>query len=241
MLDNFELGGEQFALAIFSPDATTTGLYERGVQCIEGAGLRILDGLWVRLPPSLTNTLYRANRAKGRTHFDDLVDLLFSLDWSLALRIGPNPAGSMKAETLHQRLKDLKGPSDPSRQQPGQIRKELGAENRLLNYVHTSDSYRDSLREFSVVASGESLRAFEAGRVVEPASLLRRKSILLEDVQGRFRSSVDRNARGALPVALEASHYNSQDAECAIKWLRSKMAVDIWDQLILFSNAVEAR
>jgi nucleoside diphosphate kinase len=231
-----------FALALFSPDATTTGLYRKGIHCIEASGLYILDGVWARLSHVQANELYARNRLKGYTAFDELVDTLFSLDWSLALRV--SSLEPIDGATLHQRLKTLKGPSDPAKQSAGQIRKELGAESRLMNFVHTSDSTADSRREVSLVLSGDFVRATDqCGNIVEPRDLSYRSSVCLADSQRRLLDALGPDGLTATsPTALLSSLYSAQEARDAIEWLTSVgIKVDVWDKLILYSNSAEAR
>lgn len=231
-----------FALVLFSPDATTTGLYRRGIDCIEASGLFVLDAVWVRLSQFQVNELYAENRLKGHSEFDDLVDTLFTLDWCLALKVCSR--ATIDGATLHRLLKILKGPSEPAKQAVGQIRKELGAENRLMNFVHTSDSTADSQREFALVVSGDFVRATDqCGNIVEPRDLNHRSSVRLEDRQRQLLDALGANRLSVFsPTALLSCSYSAQEAREAINWLNSLgCKVDAWDHLILYSNSVEAR
>ncbi|MGO8600876.1 nucleoside-diphosphate kinase [Rhizobium ruizarguesonis] len=57
------------------------------------------------------------------------------------------------------RLQRLKGSTMPAQREPGQIRFELGPDNRLLNFVHAADEPADVLRELGLLFDRPARRA----------------------------------------------------------------------------------
>ena len=52
------------------------------------------------------------------------------------------------------KIRDVLGPTDPSKAPPGSIRREFGS-NITVNAAHASDSVENAKREFAIVKPGE--------------------------------------------------------------------------------------
>jgi len=52
------------------------------------------------------------------------------------------------------KIRDVLGPTDPSKAPPGSIRREFGS-TIMVNAAHASDSAENAKREFSIVKPGE--------------------------------------------------------------------------------------
>ena len=52
------------------------------------------------------------------------------------------------------KIRTIIGPTDPSKAQPGSVRKEIGS-NIMVNAIHASDSMENALREMAIVRVGE--------------------------------------------------------------------------------------
>jgi nucleoside diphosphate kinase len=52
------------------------------------------------------------------------------------------------------KVRDVLGPTDPSKAPPGSIRREFGS-NITVNAAHASDSVENARREFAIVNIGE--------------------------------------------------------------------------------------
>jgi len=52
------------------------------------------------------------------------------------------------------KVRDVLGPTDPSKAPPGSIRREFGS-NITVNAAHASDSVQNAQREFAIVDVGE--------------------------------------------------------------------------------------
>lgn len=60
------------------------------------------------------------------------------------------------------RLTSWKGPSNPERRRPGQLRSRIPIQNRLLSRVHTSDEPADVVRELGIFLARDELRRLAA-------------------------------------------------------------------------------
>jgi hypothetical protein len=81
-----------------------------------------------------------------------VVDVLLSATDSLFVLLHDKTSAHISAAM---RLKQLKGPCEPTRRVPGQLRYELGVRNTLLNYIHTADDPADIVRSFGVYFSSD--------------------------------------------------------------------------------------
>lgn len=137
---------------LFSPDATTTGRHRRALGHLRLHGLVSTALRWTRVGEETVERLYAANRqAPGTDHASALVDELFALDYSLAAEVRAAGDGEMDVPGL---LKRIKGASDPDRGRPGELRVVLGAESKILNFVHASDTPEEAVREGSLFFDG---------------------------------------------------------------------------------------
>ncbi|GAA0960665.1 AfsA-related hotdog domain-containing protein [Actinocorallia libanotica] len=84
----------------------------------------------------------------------DLVDALVRAGGSLLL-VARLPEAPIPA-TL--RLSGLKGPADPARREPWQLRHRLDDDDLLVDFVHTADEPADLVREFGVLLDGRDRR-----------------------------------------------------------------------------------
>jgi len=189
---------------LFSPDATTTGAFRIAHQIIDEAGWSFVRFRWLRLDPGGVALLYAKNRAtRSPSVLDALVDELFALDWSLAALVTPK-SGHAFTDSW-QSLAALKGPSDPKRLKPEHLRARLGAESKIANFIHTSASYEDTLRE-AVVAfcDGVQVRdATSASLPIPPTDLVARQSIRVLDCQHDLKRRLLVRCSANLPHELE--------------------------------------
>ncbi len=138
-----------FAFVLFSPDCVLSGTTHAALHLMAQRGVRLLAHSWHQLSTQEVATLYASNRScRPPTILDGLVDDLFGLSPSLCCLA--TSADKLPDEALHRLLLDIKGPSDPFKCRSNQLRRALGATNKVLNLVHTSDTPADSLREGAI-------------------------------------------------------------------------------------------
>jgi nucleoside diphosphate kinase len=139
----------RFAFVLLSPDCVLSGNTGNALRFMAERGVRVIAHRWHCLSAAEVARLYASNRkARPSTAMDDCVDALFSLSASLCCLV--TSAEGLQGEALHRLLLDLKGVSDPFKCRPDQLRRVLGATNKILNLVHTSDSAADSLAEGAI-------------------------------------------------------------------------------------------
>lgn len=139
----------QLGFALLSPDCVLSGNTARVLRFMSERGFEIVNHRWHQLSVQDINELYVTNRnARPRSRLDELVDELFSLSASLCCLV--TSRDGLSSEELHRALLEMKGPSDPFRCRPDQLRRSLGSTNKIMNLVHTSDTPADSLREAAI-------------------------------------------------------------------------------------------
>jgi nucleoside diphosphate kinase len=132
--------------ALLSPDCTLSGQTAAAIRFMSERGVTVVAHRRHRLSPNEVAQLYAGNRSsRPSTLLDTLVDELFGLSESVCLLL--SSTAKLPDEAFHRLLLDIKGPSDPFNCHPDQLRRTLGATNKILNLIHTSDTPADSLRE----------------------------------------------------------------------------------------------
>lgn len=151
---------QKFAFILFSPDCTVTRLYGDAINWLRSRKIGFLAFSWKRLSPIDTHNLYLRNRSsRAHTDLDDLVDELFSLDYSLACLVNFEK-DTFPEEILHSKLMEFKGPSNPHQAKSIHIRRYLGATNKILNFIHTSDDFNATLHEANIFFDLKSTKIF---------------------------------------------------------------------------------
>ncbi|WP_405710604.1 MULTISPECIES: nucleoside-diphosphate kinase [unclassified Streptomyces] len=138
---------------LFSPDATGSGRQWPALRYLDTLGIRIKGVALPRPTSEQIAALYGKNRRDRAPEAEDLlVDRLFAAGPSLACWL---VSDHLDTPSLTDTLRALKGPSDPAACHPGHLRHVLGAENRLMNGVHSSDSLEEALAELDALGVTE--------------------------------------------------------------------------------------
>ncbi|TMQ70538.1 MAG: hypothetical protein E6K80_08190 [Candidatus Eisenbacteria bacterium] len=125
---------------IIRPEALVRGMEERILEFLERHDFGLLD-VWTCL--SATSK-----------HFEEL----YKYNLADATEAG-RPASWWLDSLSFLRLKELKGPADPDRTVPGQLRHEFQVDNYSLALVHSADDSLSTAREFLIFHPIERLRA----------------------------------------------------------------------------------
>src|SRR5687767_9388689 len=142
---------------LLSPDCTATGRHAEALGWLGRRGVTVVKSAWGVLQSASVDVLYASNRAsRPACPSDELVNRLFTMGPSLGMLVTGPPWCD-----IHSYLARLKGASDPSQGSPAEhLRPFLGATNRVLNFVHSSDGPAaaeiDSQMFFSLAASVDS-------------------------------------------------------------------------------------
>jgi nucleoside-diphosphate kinase len=114
-------------LCIIKPDAVSKGLTGEILAAIQRAGLRPVALRMLRLTRTQAEGFYAVHRE--RPFFPSLVEFM---------RSGPVVVAVLEGEDAIQRYRRLMGATDPSKAEPGTLRKAF-AESTQHNAVHGSD------------------------------------------------------------------------------------------------------
>ena len=101
---------------------------------------------WIRTNEGIINKLYNKDK-NTKNHNQSLVLSLFNQDYSLACVV--LATSKFQSFPVAQFLKDFKGPTDPIHHKNTHLRKIFGTENKVINYIHTSDT-NDALNELKL-------------------------------------------------------------------------------------------
>jgi hypothetical protein len=135
------------ALLLLKPDAVAGRRLHAGLDWLAERGT-VVAAERVRLDRHAVRAMWQYQWNVASRDRRDLADLLgYDGGESLALFVRM-PAHARPATV---RLSEAKGPADPARRRPWQLRHRLGGDNFLLNFVHTADEPADLVREIGVL------------------------------------------------------------------------------------------
>ncbi|AHH20694.1 putative nucleoside diphosphate kinase [Nocardia nova SH22a] len=150
-------------LLLLKPDAIVARAVEPTVEWLRDNGFRVVSARICPVDRHLVRALWYFAWNIASPERRRLADLLVGISDALVLVVTADPA----ALPVPVRLTAAKGPTDPRKRQPGELRYLLGRHSYLLNLVHSPDDPADVLREFAIYfdigAREEILRAITAG------------------------------------------------------------------------------
>lgn len=185
------------AFALICPDAVVRHLATAIVRRWEDAGFMPIAWkvFWHR-PDGLDAYFERNITEVWRAYLYRLADRVFAFGPTVALLVYDNEP--VDGQSSHQRLRAVKGSSEPAKAQPGTIRGDLGAINVSLGLVHSADSGDEARREVEAfVGAG----GFPAGQ--EQADL-HTLLALLESMRPAERRGYDEVLAGVRARAVAA-------------------------------------
>ena len=129
-------------LSILKPDATRRDLTGKINARFEEAGLKIVAQKRLWLSQAQAEKFYEVHKA--RPFFGELVSFMIS---------GPVVVQVLQGENAVTRNREIMGATDPSKAEPGTIRREF-AESIEANSVHGSDSPENAAIEIAYFFAG---------------------------------------------------------------------------------------
>ena len=142
------------ATLLLKPDAVAGRRLEAALDWLLEQGALVVAAERIRLDRHTTRAMWWYQWNVATRERRELADALVTAGESLLLvaRLpdAPTPA------TL--RLSNLKGPADPAKREPWQLRQRLDNDNFLINFVHTADEPADLVREFGILLDGPDRR-----------------------------------------------------------------------------------
>lgn len=236
------------SLLLLKPDAVIARAVEPTLKWLVANGFRVVDAAVVPVNRHLVRALwyYAWNIASPERR--RLADLLAGISDCLLLVVS-GPDGEFPAPV---RLTEAKGPTDPRKREPGQLRYELGRQNFLLNLVHTPDDPADVLRELAIYFP-EHRRAEVITRAYSGANRAESARELADTLYARTPCrSFDREVaadrvvrdleRAGTPVPPDFDA--ADDAACAAVLTRALVAgreIDPWSAVVLGSQVLPMR
>ncbi|MEU4243751.1 nucleoside-diphosphate kinase [Actinoplanes sp. NPDC026619] len=143
------------ALLLLKPDAIASRSVGPVLDWVRASGFRIVAARRFRMTRGAVRAMwhYQLNRATpARCR---LADALCQASDSLVLLLDAPAGGSVPPSVA---LSHRKGPADPARRHPDQLRSRLGNFGFLLNLVHASDEPADVLRELGILLDADERR-----------------------------------------------------------------------------------
>ena len=136
------------ALLLLKPDAVASRSIGPVLDWVRTSGFRIVAASRFRMTRGAVRAMwhYQLNRATPAR--SRLADALCQASDSMVLLLS-EPDGGFVPPSVS--LSDRKGPADPARRTPGQLRHRLGDFGFLLNLVHASDEPADIVRELGIL------------------------------------------------------------------------------------------
>jgi nucleoside-diphosphate kinase len=131
-----------FTFSIIKPNAVRTGKTGPILAMINEAGFEIAAMRMVRLTKPQAESFYSVH--KGKPFYEGLVEFMTS---------GPVVVMILRHENAVEQFRKLIGSTDPSKAEPGTIRK-LYAVSVQMNAVHGSDSFENAAIEANFFFSG---------------------------------------------------------------------------------------
>ncbi len=118
----------QQTLAIIKPDAVSKNLIGKIIERIEAEGIKIVAMKMIKMTKEQAKGFYYVHKEKP--FYESLTDFMSS---------GPCVVMVLEGENVIERYRKLMGATDPSKAEPGTIRKEFATDVEK-NAVHGSDS-----------------------------------------------------------------------------------------------------
>jgi nucleoside diphosphate kinase len=148
-----EIDWDHTVFVLLAPDAFARHLGREVLLRLDREGFAPVAWtvLWQR--PANLDAFHERNITQvWKAYLYRLVDRLFAFGPTVALLV--EDRRRVEGETSHQRLRRLKGASEPAEAAPGTVRGDLRSVNVMLALMHSSDSPEDSRRESAVFTGG---------------------------------------------------------------------------------------
>jgi nucleoside diphosphate kinase len=163
-----DLNWDRTVFALIGPDALSRHLGGAVLSRIEGAGYRPVAWKVIWHRPAELDFFHEQHISHAwQAYLYRLVDQLFAYGPTVALLVADERPDSADS---HQRLRLVKGASEPAGAGPGTIRGDLGSINVMLSLMHSADSPADARHESSVFFGQEGVKP--GGDPAELRSLL---------------------------------------------------------------------
>ncbi len=169
-------------LVLLKPDAVARRVLDPAIDWFETREAAIVVAEQVSVSTHAMRAMWQYQMNAASPDRLELADRALVTDAALVI-VARLPESPVPASV---RFSSWKGPADPRRRQPGELRHALAGGNFLLNYVHAADEPADVLRELTILFPGRAereavLRALAAAPEPGQAGRARRHARALEE------------------------------------------------------------
>ncbi|MBL1074556.1 nucleoside-diphosphate kinase [Nocardia sp. 2] len=228
----------EHALLLLKPDAIVARAVEPTLDWLRGNGFRVVAARKTAVDRHLARALWYFAWNIASPERRRLADLLVGISEVLVLVVH-GPDGELPVQA---RLTAAKGPTDPRKRKPGELRHLVGKDNYLLNLVHTPDDPADVLRELAIYFDehdrAELLHEVcsNLDRTAEATELAR---VLYAETPARSFDRAD--AVTALDEVLGGAQSDAERARALDAALIAGREVDAWSAIVLGSYVFPMR
>jgi nucleoside-diphosphate kinase len=124
--------------SMIKPDAVERGLTGQVIARLEAKGLKVVAMRMIKIDNKRAKKLYEVHKEKP--FYDGLIEYAMS---------GPVVTMILEGEDAVRRLRQVIGATDPSKAEPGTVRRDFGI-TVLKNVIHASDSPENAEREMRI-------------------------------------------------------------------------------------------
>lgn len=233
---------------LLKAEASAMRLLEPALDWLLERGARIVAADLCQLTRRTTRAMWQYQWNVATRDRRDLADMMLKAGPSLSLivRLPPDPVPAAV------RLSEWKGPADPARRLPDQLRYRLGPQNFLINYVHAADEPADVIREVGILFTPERrLAIYEAAVAGVDAEADARRLIaeLYDRIPARdltFDTLHARLARAVEPDPVLRERLAAAAAGADRDWRGlcrmlddAGIGLDRWDSIVLGTTLME--
>ena len=135
--------------SMIKPDAVERGLTRQVIARLEVKGLKVVAMRMIKIDNKRAKKLYEVH--KGKPFYDELIEYAMS---------GPVVTMILEGEDAVRRLRQVIGATDPSKAEPGTIRRDFGI-TVLKNVIHAADSPENAEREMRIFFKKSEILSYE--------------------------------------------------------------------------------
>ena len=135
--------------SMIKPDAVERSLSGQVIARLEAKGLKVVAMKMTKVDNKRAKKLYEVH--KGKPFYDDLIEYAMS---------GPVVTMILEGEDAVRRLRQVIGATDPSKAEPGTVRRDFGL-TVLKNVIHAADSPENAEREMRIFFKKSEILSYE--------------------------------------------------------------------------------
>jgi len=139
----------ELTFSMIKPDAVERGLTGQVIARLEAKGLKVVAMRMIKIDNKRAKKLYEVH--KGKPFYDGLIEYAMS---------GPVVTMILEGEDAVRRLRQVIGATDPSKAEPGTVRRDFGI-TVLKNVIHASDSPENAEREMRIFFKKSEILSYE--------------------------------------------------------------------------------